>query len=78
MACLNCLSELVISWLLIRHAEVALAALESDPGSDKEFYEGKVSAARFFAHTSLPKIAMRRRWAEDEDGALMDLPDGAF
>ena len=72
------LSELVVSWLLIRHAEVAQAALDGDPGADKEFYEGKLASARFFVKTAVPKVAMRRTWAEAQDGALMDLPDEAF
>ena len=72
------LSELVVAWLMIRHAEVAQAALDADPGEDKAFYEGKIASARFFAKTSLPKVAMRRNWAEAQDGALMALPDEAF
>ncbi|MDH3729505.1 MAG: acyl-CoA dehydrogenase [Acidimicrobiia bacterium] len=72
------LSEVVVAWLLLRHAEVAQAALAGDPGADKEFYEGKVAAARFFARTGLRKVSMRLRWAEAEDGALMDLADEAF
>ncbi|MEE8330490.1 MAG: acyl-CoA dehydrogenase [Acidimicrobiia bacterium] len=72
------LSEVVVAWLLLRHAEVAQAALAADPGADKEFYEGKVAAARFFNRTALRKVSMRLRWAEAEDGALMDIPDEAF
>src|SRR3954470_20979842 len=47
--------DLVIAWLLLRQAEVALAKLavsgtaEGASGRDKAFYEGKVAAARFFA-----------------------------
>ena len=39
-ALLESLGEIVIGWLLLRQAEVALAALEGDPGSDRAFYEG--------------------------------------
>jgi len=72
------LSEIVIGWLLLRHAEIAQVALDGDPGADQAFYEGKVASMRYFARTVFPKIAMRRLWAEVEDGRLMDLPDGAF
>jgi alkylation response protein AidB-like acyl-CoA dehydrogenase len=72
------LSEVVIGWLLIRHAETALDKLSDDAGSDTEFYEGKVASARFFARTALPKVSMRRGWAEAEDGMVMGLADGAF
>lgn len=72
------LSELMIAWLMLRHAEVATAALAAAPDADTEFYAGKVAAARFFLRVALPKVAMRRGWAEAEDGALMELSDAAF
>lgn len=72
-ALLETLAEVVIAWQLLRHAEVALAADASDP-----FYEGKVAAARFLIHDVAPKVAARRRAAEEENGALMDLPVEAF
>ncbi|MDX1689489.1 MAG: acyl-CoA dehydrogenase [Acidimicrobiia bacterium] len=75
---LESLSELVIGWLLIRHAEVALEALADDPGSDRAFYEGKVASARWFAATVLPKASRRRRLAEAEDGWIMELDPAAF
>jgi hypothetical protein len=72
------LSELTIAWLMLRQAEVATAALAADPDADRGFYEGKVAAARFFIDVALPKVAMRRGWAEAEDGGLMELADEAF
>ena len=77
-ALLESLAELVIGWLLLRHAEVALTALPTTTGSDVAFYEGKVASARWFALNVLPKAALRRRAAEVEDGSLMTLPDAAF
>jgi hypothetical protein len=70
------LAEVMIAWLLLAHAEVAQDAI--DAGSDDEFYAGKVAAARWFTHNVLPKVAMRRGLAETQDGALMELPEGAF
>jgi alkylation response protein AidB-like acyl-CoA dehydrogenase len=77
-ALLESLSEVVIGWLLLRHAEVALEALDSAEGDDVTFYEGKVASARFFARHALPKARLRRTAAEDEDGALMEMSDAAF
>ena len=74
-AMLETLAEVVIGWLLLRHAEVALLA---EAGADDEFYEGKVASARFFARHALPKARLRRDAAEAEDGALMALSDDAF
>ena len=55
------LGDLVVGWLLLRQAEVALNALAAGPATprDKDFYEGKVAAAKFFAQTRLPAAARR-------------------
>ncbi|GGQ24190.1 acyl-CoA dehydrogenase [Streptosporangium pseudovulgare] len=71
------LGDVVIGWLLLRQAEVALRALgESD--RDRAFYTGKVSAASFFAQTVLPRIAAERRVLAATDQDLMELPEEAF
>jgi alkylation response protein AidB-like acyl-CoA dehydrogenase len=76
---LMCAGDLVIGWLLLRQAEVALAALEGAPSArDKAFYEGKVAAARFFAAQVLPALTAQRIIAGTVDNALMDLSEDAF
>ncbi len=77
-ALLEGLAELVIGWLLLRHAEVATAAMEEADGPDRDFYAGKIASARYFARTVLPKARLRRELAESEDAALMDLAVDAF
>ncbi|MHB1594694.1 MAG: acyl-CoA dehydrogenase [Streptosporangiaceae bacterium] len=76
------LGDLVIGWLLVRQAEVALTALDRPAGSgrpgDEAFYQGKISAARFFAETVLPRLAAERQIAEHTSLDLMDLPEDAF
>jgi alkylation response protein AidB-like acyl-CoA dehydrogenase len=71
--------DLVIGWLLLRQAEVALAALEAGAtGKDKEFYEGKVVTAKWFAQNRLPLLAAERAVAEATDDAVMALSEDAF
>ena len=71
--------DLVIGWLLLRQAEVALAALEAGAtGKDKDFYEGKVVTAKWFAQNRLPLLAAERAIAETTDDAIMSLPEEAF
>ena len=70
---LESLSEVVISWLMLRQAEVAITRVEDDP-----FYLGKVEAMRWFLADVAPKVEARRIAAEAEDGALMTLPESAF
>jgi hypothetical protein len=77
---LMALGDLVIGWLLLTHAEVALRELDQlDAGApDHDFYAGKLAAARFFAATVLPRLAVERKVAEETTLDLMDLPEGGF
>ena len=61
-------------------AAVASKALDAEDVSakDRDFYEGKIAAASFFARNVLPKIAAERHIAESTDNALMDVPESAF
>jgi hypothetical protein len=71
--------DLVIGWLLLRQAEIALGALDGDPSdADRNFYLGKVAAATFFAANVLPRLSAERRIVENTDLALMDLSQDAF
>ena len=74
------LGDLVIGWLLIRSAAVAVAALDGGTASerDRAFYEGKIASARFFATSVLPELTARRRVVETTDNALMDLSEDSF
>ena len=71
--------DLVIGWLLVRQAEVALAALAAGPSPrDKAFYKGKVETARWFTRNRLPLLSAERTIAEATAGEIMDLPEEAF
>jgi alkylation response protein AidB-like acyl-CoA dehydrogenase len=73
------LGDLVVAWLLLRGAEVALAKLGAEVSpADKSFYEGKVAAAQFFARNVLPKLAGERAIAESIDGSIMELDEASF
>ncbi len=76
---LYALGDLVVAWLLLRQADVAITALAGDPSDrDRAFYEGKVAAAQFFVRQVLPLLSAQRAIAEATDNALMDLPEEAF
>ena len=71
--------DLMIGWLLIRQAEVALAALDAGPKDrDKDFYIGKVESARWFARNRLPLLAAERGIAEATTDEIMEIPESAF
>ena len=76
---LLCLGDLVIGWLLLRQAAVAVEALNGSPSEkDRAFYEGKIAAAKFFAHQRFPLLAAERAIAESTDNSLMELDEAAF
>jgi alkylation response protein AidB-like acyl-CoA dehydrogenase len=76
---LYALGDLVVAWLLLRQAEVALAALAAGPSAaDEAYYTGKVAAASFFARQVLPQLAAQRVMAEATDNALMTVPEAAL
>jgi alkylation response protein AidB-like acyl-CoA dehydrogenase len=73
------LGDIVVGWLLQRQAEVALKALAGDVSpADKAFYEGKVAAAKFFAHEVLPRVGADRRIVESTTLDAMQLDNEAF
>jgi hypothetical protein len=71
--------DLVIGWLLSRQAEIATHALDGDPApADRDFYLGKLAAARFFTATVLPRLESDAVVIEQAGNDLMDLPESAF
>jgi alkylation response protein AidB-like acyl-CoA dehydrogenase len=72
--------DLMVGYLLLRQAAVALTKLDGNGIStaDRAFYEGKPAVSRFFAMTVLPELTARRAIAEAIDNSLMDVPESAF
>jgi hypothetical protein len=72
--------DLLVGYLLLRQATIALTRLDGNGLSDAEraFYAGKPAVARFFAQTVLPELAARRLVAESTDNSLMDVAEASF
>ncbi len=76
---LMAVGDLLVGWLLLRQAEVALTALAGEVTTrDQPFYEGKIGVARFFAKTVLPQLTAQRTIVEAADNSLMELAEAAF
>ena len=67
----------VIGWLLVRHAAVALERTQINPG-DKAFYTGKLASARWFCREVLPQVAHAARMVEQSVLDVMEVPEEAF
>ncbi len=71
--------DLLIGWLLQRQAAVAIEKLDAGAtGADRDFYEGKVAVASFFAKNFLPLLTSTRTVIENLDNEIMELPEAAF
>jgi alkylation response protein AidB-like acyl-CoA dehydrogenase len=71
--------DLLIGWLLLNEAEIAVNALDGEVSDrDRAFYTGKVAAASFFAKNVLPRLTAERKIVEAVDLTVMDLREEAF
>ncbi|MEV8336684.1 acyl-CoA dehydrogenase [Streptomyces niveus] len=70
--------DVVVGYLLLRGAAVAVEKLETASAKDVPFYQGKIAAAKFFAANVLPGVTVERAVAESVDNSLMELDEAAF
>ena len=71
--------DLLLGWLLLHQAEIALAALDGDAHErDRAFYTGKVATAKFFAKNVLPRLTAQRAILQAVDLTAMELAEEAF
>jgi alkylation response protein AidB-like acyl-CoA dehydrogenase len=75
---LMAVGDVIISWLLLRQADIAANKIESASDKERDFYSGKIAAARYFIHNFLPLISATRAIVEREDGEIMRIAEGAF
>ncbi|HVY44751.1 MAG TPA: acyl-CoA dehydrogenase [Minicystis sp.] len=71
-------AELLIGWLLVRHAAVAVEKRAAANEADKAFYEGKIASARFWAKNVLPALTLARKLVEQSSLEIMELPEASF
>ena len=71
--------DVVVAWLLLRQATVALDALDGETSaSDHDFYRGKVAAAQWFCRQVLPHVSAERSVLEATDLDAMTLSIAAL
>ncbi|MCA9529648.1 MAG: acyl-CoA dehydrogenase [Myxococcales bacterium] len=77
---LELMSELVVGWLLLDAASIALDKLADTPEShpDHAFYVGKRYAAVYFAHHVLAAIPHRAKMLRASDMSAWEMPSEAF
>ena len=70
--------DVIITWLLLRQADIAAEKLAVGAGKDTDFFTGKIASAKFFVSTVLPHITADRKIVEATDSAIMEIPESAF
>jgi hypothetical protein len=72
------LAELVIGWLLVRHAALAVQKRASATGAELDFYDGKIASAKFYCHEVLPGLKLTARMVKDSTLQAMEVREGSF
>lgn len=75
---LGMMGHTVIAWMWLRQASAAFAKLPDSVPADRDFYQGKIQACRFFMCWELPKIQYQSRILKDIDPTCYDMQDGWF
>jgi hypothetical protein len=71
--------DLVLGWLLLEQSAVAIAALDNGAsGDDRNFYDGKIATASFFAKNFLPLLTSTRLVLDNIDNEVMELDEASF
>jgi len=71
--------DLVLGWLLLEQSAVAIAALDNGAaGDDRNFYDGKIATASFFAKNFLPLLTSTKLVIDTIDNEVMELDEAAF
>jgi alkylation response protein AidB-like acyl-CoA dehydrogenase len=75
---LMAVGDLMVGWMLLREAGVALEKLPESTDDDADFYTGKITVANYFARAHLPQVAATRTAIDALDLDVMRMPEGAF
>ncbi|MBI5503329.1 MAG: acyl-CoA dehydrogenase [Deltaproteobacteria bacterium] len=74
---LRMFSRLIISWLLLWQATLAQKALEAGTG-EKNFYQGKLGAARFYLGNELPQLHATAQILKNGERTALDFDEACF
>jgi hypothetical protein len=74
---LECMGDLVVAWLLLEQAAIAHARLQA-ADADQEFYQAKLTTARYFAQERLPLCQARIKIMRAADRLPLEMPEPGF
>ena len=77
-AYLDMLGHVVIAWTWLKQAAAAQAGLADANDADRQFYQGKMQACRYFFRWELPKTQAQSELLSELDTTCLDMPEEAF
>lgn len=75
---LHLFGEMLAGWMWLRQANAAARGLASAEAGDEGFYRGKLQAARYFFHWTLPEVAQDLVLLQNQDTTGLDMRAGWF
>lgn len=75
---LNAMGHVVIAWMWLKQANAAIIGLQNASSADRDFYNGKLAAARYFYRYELPRIDADLSIVADLDSTCYDLSAEQF
>jgi butyryl-CoA dehydrogenase len=75
---LDMLGHIVLAWIWLQQAQVAQAAAGSATGVEREFYQGKLYACRYFFRYELPRARRSAELLQKLDDTTLSVPLSAF
>ncbi len=70
--------HVAVAWIWLRQAAVAARKLSEATASDRDYYQGKVDACRFFFRHELPKTEAQARLLNSLDVTCLTFPEESF
>ena len=77
-AYLDVLGHVVVAWMWLKQAVVAQSGLAQTNDADRQFYQGKLQACRYFFRWELPKTRAQAELLSGLDTTCLDMPEEAF
>lgn len=70
---LHLFGEMLAGWMWLRQANAAAKKLATAEAGDEGFYRGKLQAARYFFHWTLPEVAQDLVLLQNQDRTCLDM-----
>ena len=75
---LEMVGHLVIAWLWLRQAEVAVMQIKTVTGVQADFYRGKLQACAYFFNWELPKVSCQANILVTMESTSYDMQNNWF